>query len=77
MTDDGSSPPPEPSLAEALRQACVRDGLDPGCVQFALQHLDAPDDDWRWCCGSNCDPCVQALGRLVDEGRRLRLGGIG
>jgi hypothetical protein len=55
----------------------LRDGLDPGCVQFALQHLDAPDDDWRWCCGSNCDPCVQALGRLVDEGRRLRLGRMG
>jgi hypothetical protein len=41
-------------------------------VQFAMQHLDKPDDDWRWCCGSNCDPCVETLGRLVDLGRKLR-----
>lgn len=59
------------ALEAALKEHCVRDGVDPGCVQFALQHIDKPDDDWRWCCGSNCDPCVETLGRLVDLARQL------
>jgi len=60
------------ALEAELRAHCLRDGIDPGCVQFAMQHLDKPDDEWRWCGGSNCDPCVETLGRLVDLGRKLR-----
>lgn len=69
--------PPEPqrlsgfALEQALREHCHREDLDAGYVQFALQHLRVPDDDWRWCCGSNCDPCVQVLGELVDRARTL------
>ncbi len=59
------------ALEQALREHCRQKGLDPGYVQFALQHRQKPDDDWRWCCGSNCDPCVEVLGRLVDHARKL------
>jgi hypothetical protein len=72
--EDEPVPPPLEGfpLEQALREHCTQNGLDPGYVQFALQHLRLPDDDWRWCCGSNCDPCVETLGRLVDLGRKLR-----
>lgn len=59
------------ALEQALREHCVRLGRDPGHVQFALQYLTVPDNAWRWCCGSNCDPCVQVLGEVVDHARTL------
>lgn len=76
MTRPEEPSQPTPPLAgfpleQALREHCTQNGLDAGYVQFALQHLRLPDDDWRWCCGSKCDPCVQLLGRLVDHARTL------
>ena len=51
----------------ALLQA---EQLDPSYFAFVARHLDAADRGWRWCCGSNCDPCVTKLGRVVDAARR-------
>lgn len=45
--------------------------LDPSYVAFVARHLAEPDSTWRWCCGSNCDPCVQRLGRVVDQARAV------
>lgn len=76
MTKPEEPGPPTPplhgfALEQALREHCTQHDLDPGYVQFAMQHLRLPDDDWRWCCGSNCDPCVQVLGEVVDRARTL------
>ena len=54
----------------ALTSACLKEGLDATYASFVARHLQSPDAAWRWCCGSNCDPCVQALGRAVDRARR-------
>ncbi|HEB51844.1 MAG TPA: hypothetical protein ENI87_01180 [bacterium] len=45
-------------------------GLDESYQSFVARHLDADDARWRWCCGSNCDPCVHTLGRAVDQARQ-------
>jgi len=51
-------------------RARLRDeGVDDGYLTFVARHLSEPDGNWRWCCGSHCDPCVQALGRVVDAAR--------
>ena len=52
-----------------LAEACAAEGLDESYASFVARHLDAADTTWRWCCGSSCDPCVQALGRAVDPAR--------
>lgn len=55
-------------------RARLRDeGVDEGYLPFVASHLLLPDAGWRWCCGSNCDPCVHALARVVDAAR-TRLG---
>lgn len=71
MTDGQKPPLRGDALDAALREHCTQSGIDPSCAQFAMQHIDKPDQDWRWCCGSNCDPCVETLGRLVDLARKL------
>ena len=53
-----------------LAEACRKEGLEESYASFVAQHLDKPDKRWRWCCGSNCDPCVQTLGRAVDRARK-------
>lgn len=45
-------------------------GVDRGYLPFVVRHLTEPDGDWRWCCGSSCDPCVRALGQVVDTVRQ-------
>ena len=53
-----------------LAEHCAAEGLDPSYASFVATHLDAADKSWRWCCSSNCDPCVTQLGRAVDRARR-------
>lgn len=55
----------------ALERLCHDEGLDLSYTVFVVRHVDADDATWRWCCGSNCDPCVERLGRCVDAARRL------
>lgn len=55
----------------------VAEGVDPGYLAFVARHLTEPDAGWRWCCGSRCDPCVRALGRVVDAARAALAVGPG
>lgn len=55
---------------EQVLEACHKEGLDGSYVHFVARHLDVPDRDWRSCCASSCDPCVQTLGRAVDRARQ-------
>ncbi|MBL8749920.1 MAG: hypothetical protein JNK78_12220 [Planctomycetes bacterium] len=64
---DASSLPPHATATIAAMLTDER--VDPSYAAFVVRHLDAPDEGWRWCCGSNCDPCVQRLGRVVDRVR--------
>jgi bacterioferritin-associated ferredoxin len=52
-----------------IRARLGAEGVDDSYVAFVARHLAEPDDTWRWCCGSHCDPCVQALARVVDAAR--------
>ena len=62
----------------ALQAEIVRlleaEHIDPSYSAFVLRHLDEAGDGWRWCCGSNCDPCVEGLARVVDAVRQRRGG---
>lgn len=67
--------PAPPDLAASVQQWLAEEQVDASYAAFVLQHLDAADATWRWCCGSNCDPCVQRLGRVVDRARAARQQG--
>lgn len=54
-----------------IRAELTRAGVEASYVAFVARHVDEPDAGWRWCCGSSCDPCVQALGRVVDAAREV------
>ena len=58
-----------PDARRALGEICAREGIDESYASFVAKHLDADDKTWRWCCSSNCDPCVTQLGRAVDRAR--------
>ena len=69
---DGDQPPiDERELERRLAEQFLHEGIDTSYLRFVMEHIQRPDDGWRWCCGSNCDPCVEQLGRLVDSARRL------
>lgn len=56
-------------FAARIRGWLADEGVDGSYLAFVARHLDAADDTWRWCCHSNCDPCVTRLGRVVDRAR--------
>lgn len=66
--------PESPAFAARVRELLAAEGVDPSYLAFVVRHLAAPDAAWRWCCGSNCDPCVERLGRVVDAARRFAGG---
>ena len=59
----------DPPARDTLKEICAAEGLDESYASFVARYLDQPDKSWRWCCGSNCDPCVTTLGRAVDRAR--------
>lgn len=66
----------EPSALPAaaalrIRTLLASEAIDDSYLAFVARHVDADDSTWRWCCGSNCDPCVQGLGRVIDQARHL------
>ncbi len=63
-----------PDLESVARKELAEAGVDASYVAFVARHLDRPDAEWRWCCGSACDPCVNRLGRVVDAVRARRGG---
>lgn len=65
---DGREPADFAARVEALLAA---ERIDPSYLTFVRRHLREPDASWRWCCGSNCDPCVERLGRVVDAARAM------
>jgi hypothetical protein len=64
-------------LERALDEALAAAGIRPAYREVVRAHLDEPDERWRFCCGSACDPCVAQIGRAVDAVRRARAGGSG
>lgn len=52
-----------------IHSALAAAGVCSSYLAFVVQHLAIPDAAWRWCCGSQCDPCVQRLGLVVDRAR--------
>jgi len=51
----------DPSVQDALRQACDELGLPftyRGCVHPLLRD---PEGEWPPCCGGGCYPCAQTL----------------
>lgn len=60
-----------PAAAARITALLVDASIDASYLAFVARHIDADDRTWRWCCGSNCDPCVQGLGRVVDQARQL------
>lgn len=57
-------------LHAKIAQLLAAEHIDPSYLVFVLRHLHEADAGWRWCCGSNCDPCVEGLGRVVDATRQ-------
>ena len=60
---------PDDDLRDRIRGHLDRERIDLSYVQFVLQHLHDRDDAWRYCCGSQCDPCAKQLNRVVDAVR--------
>jgi hypothetical protein len=58
----------EDVLLAALAQA----GVHPAYREAVRRCAEEPDEQWRFCCGSSCDPCVQQIGRAVDAYRERR-----
>ena len=58
-----------PDDRRALAEICAKERVDESYASFVAKHLDEADKTWRWCCSSNCDPCVTQLGRAVDRAR--------
>ena len=59
-----------PAAEATITGLLADENVDASYRAFVARHLDQPDAGWRWCCGSNCDPCVQRLGRVVDRARQ-------
>ncbi|MBM3963192.1 MAG: hypothetical protein FJ306_15045 [Planctomycetes bacterium] len=59
-----------PGHAARIRGWLRAAGVDESYYAFVARHVDADDATWRWCCNSNCDPCVNTLARVVDQARR-------
>lgn len=64
----------DPATTALVRGWLAAEGVDASYVAFVVRHATEPDATWRWCCGSNCDPCVERLGRVVDRARTALLG---
>lgn len=56
---------------DAIAQALAENMVDGVYQRLIERYLEADDDGWRNCCLSNCDPCVQTIGRVVDRAREL------
>ncbi len=52
-------------------RALAEMGLDPTYRSSIRRLHDCGNDQWRNCCGSGCDPCVETLGRAVDRVRTI------
>ncbi|MCY2955595.1 MAG: hypothetical protein NT107_01000 [Planctomycetota bacterium] len=62
--------PDAKELELCILQQLAQHGVDLSYRGFVLQHLRLPDAQWRWCCNSACDPCVERLGAVVDAVRQ-------
>jgi hypothetical protein len=54
---------------EVLLDALTQAGIHPAYREAVRRYAAEPDAQWRYCCGSSCDPCVEQIGRAVDAYR--------
>jgi hypothetical protein len=59
-------PAADPHLDALVLRALERCGLSPSLARSVAALVPRRLDDWRVCCGSDCDPCVVPLARAVD-----------
>ncbi|MCC6672916.1 MAG: hypothetical protein IT458_17765 [Planctomycetes bacterium] len=63
--------PIDQAVAAALREC----GLPPSYHDTVRQHVTSGSEEWRVCCGSGCDPCVEQIARAVVRAQALLAGG--
>jgi hypothetical protein len=67
---------PEPARPEsarleaALTRALRENHLDESYRSSVRRYVAMTGDQWRVCCGSGCDPCIEPIARAVDQVRR-------
>ncbi len=61
----------QPTREQAILQAMAENMLDEVYRGYVDAYLDRNDEHWRFCCNSGCEPCMMALGRVVDRVRQL------
>ena len=44
-------------------------GVERGFRRSLGDLIARDDDEWRLCCGSGCEPCVELLAKIVDRVR--------
>lgn len=59
----------DPALLACIHAHLLRERIDASYHRFVLRHLRDRDDAWRYCCGSNCDPCAVRLAKVIDAVR--------
>ncbi|MFO0561707.1 MAG: hypothetical protein U0269_27085 [Polyangiales bacterium] len=53
---------PSPAqVRDAVEQACRECDLDSQFIASVYAYVEQDEDEWPRCCGSSCEPCVQAL----------------
>ena len=58
----------EPAAFErVLARALERNHLHESFRGLVVDMWRRRDEQWRVCCGSACAPCIEAVGRAVDE----------
>ena len=70
------NPPDDAALDDCVARALEAEGMHSGFLRIVRTYVLDRRDQWRVCCGSNCDPCMLQLGRVVDR-VRLAMPGIG
>ena len=67
---------PSPAADDSLIGAAIQRALqelhhDASWAGAVRRLFDASDEQWRNCCGSQCDPCVEDLARVLERARAL------
>jgi hypothetical protein len=58
-------------VTAAVAQSMKEKGLHSAFTPLVRSFLLDASDEWRVCCQTNCDPCVNDLAPAVDRAREL------